>query len=199
MQHAGHYCCGLPARTSRCRGPIAGESGRRRLTTTLTTTLTTVAPPDTTPTARRPAYRPAGAHYFCWSDSVFGVYDRRQVVPVTHSKTDAVKNRNAVLLAAGCFAVGVGITLGVDDPGTRVREVIRPQPQFTPTVTVITGQTTSSSLPPTPDTSTPTWTPTYTPRRIYTPPPPPRETPTETEPPPPPPICWPWLPECQHP
>jgi hypothetical protein len=101
-------------------------------------------------------------------------------------------------MAAGCFAVGVGITLGVDDPGTRVREVIRPQPQFTPTVTVITGQTTSSSLPPTPD----TWTPTYTQRRIYTPPPPPRETPTETEPPPPPPpppICWPWLPECQHP
>ena len=151
------------------------------------------------PVTARSNHSPLGHIIFAGQTRFSGCTIAGQVVPVTHSKTDAVKNRNAVLMAAGCFAVGVGITLGVDDPGTRVREVIRPQPQFTPTVTVITGQTTSSSLPPTPDTWTPTWTPTYTPRRIYTPPPPPRETPTETEPPPPPPICWPWLPECQHP
>src|SRR6516225_6580830 len=41
----------LTTRANPCRGPIAGEFGRRWLTTILTTTVTTVAPPNTAPTA----------------------------------------------------------------------------------------------------------------------------------------------------
>ena len=57
MQHRQTIVWWLTRRASPCRGPIAGELGRRWLTTILTTTVTTVAPPNTAPTARNPSYR----------------------------------------------------------------------------------------------------------------------------------------------